>query len=170
MTTTEILASTIPCGKENAISRSALRAALNLSDRKMRREIEQARNNGLLIANDGDGYGYYQIESLDEAERQYRQDTARAMAILARRKSLYAMLKSAGRLEDSTIPGQMELEDCRIGKTLHEIDLHGKCGSCKYYMLIGETACGSCLKKSYGDNVVHENVRRISKRRVSNGN
>lgn len=69
MTTTEILAATIPCGKENAISRSELRTALNLSDRKMRREIEQARNSGLLIANDGDGSEYYQIESLDEAER-----------------------------------------------------------------------------------------------------
>ena len=39
----------------------------------------------------------YQSDDLDEIERQYKQNTARAMSILARRKEIRRRLKAAGR-------------------------------------------------------------------------
>lgn len=91
------LAAFIPFGKENAISRDVLACSLELSDRKMREAIEQARADGLMIVNLGDGNGYYQTDNLDEIEAQYRKDTARAMSVLKRRKPMRELLKAAGR-------------------------------------------------------------------------
>lgn len=87
----------IPVGRENAVSRSYLAAMLGVSDRKMRKMIEDERRAGEIILNAQDGKGYYMTDDLDEMERQYQQDTARAMAILTRRKALRARLKAAGR-------------------------------------------------------------------------
>ena len=87
----------VPFGKENAISREALAAKLNTSDRKMRQMIEDARNAGLFILNDCDGRGYYQTTDLDEMERSYRVDRARALSILKRLKGVRRTLKAAGR-------------------------------------------------------------------------
>lgn len=89
----------IPHGRENAVSRGYLCALTGLSDRSVRAAIEQARNDGALILNDQDGFGYYQadIRDLDALQRQYRQDTARAMALLKRRKHIRRILKEAGR-------------------------------------------------------------------------
>ena len=90
----------IPVGKSRAISRGDLAGIVGLNDRETRREIQHARERGALIMNDQDGKGYYRIgpDDLDTAERQYWQDTARAMAILKRRKALHAILKEAGRI------------------------------------------------------------------------
>lgn len=87
----------IPYGKDNAVSRAYLSAMLGVSDRKMRKMIEAERRNGAMILNAQDGNGYYISDDLDELERQYRQDTARAMAILTRRKAIRNKLKEAGR-------------------------------------------------------------------------
>lgn len=87
----------IPVGRENAVSRSYLASMLGVSDRKMRKMIEDERRAGAIILNAQDGKGYYMTDDLDEMERQYRQDTARAMAILTRRKALRKRLKDAGR-------------------------------------------------------------------------
>lgn len=87
----------IPVGRENAVSRAYLASMLGVSDRKMRKMIEDERRAGAIILNAQDGKGYYMTDDLDEMERQYRQDTARAMAILTRRKALRKRLKAAGR-------------------------------------------------------------------------
>lgn len=92
----ETLAKTIPYGWENAIRRDALAAKVGTSDRLVRKAIEEARAEGLIILNRQDGRGYYQSADPEELLRQYRQDTARAMAILARRKPLRDILKQIG--------------------------------------------------------------------------
>lgn len=87
----------IPIGRENAVSRERLMALTGLSDRKNRELIEQARRHGEIIINDQTGLGYYRSEDIEDMARQYRQDTARAMSILARRKAIRRRLKAAGR-------------------------------------------------------------------------
>lgn len=98
MTTTTLL-SYIPRGRENAVTRGYLCAVTGLSDRRVREAIEAARNDGALILNDQSGAGYYTADEsdLDALQRQYRQDTARAMALLRRRKHIRRILKEAGR-------------------------------------------------------------------------
>ena len=92
-----LLAMTIPFGRDKAISREALTELLHTSDRVMRRMIQHAREEGLIILNAQDGSGYFQSADLADMEAQYRQDTARAMAILKRRKHLRRILKEAGK-------------------------------------------------------------------------
>ena len=96
MTTTELLARVIPFGRENAISRQGVAAALGCGDRQARKAIEDARADGLFIINLQDGHGYYQSTDKLEMLRQYRQDTARAMSILKRRKALRKTLIDMG--------------------------------------------------------------------------
>ena len=93
----ERLANAIPFGRRNAISREALAAKLGMSDRHMRKAIEEARNEGLIILCECNGRGYYQSDDLNEIHHQYIQDTNRAMAILKRRKTMRQLLKAAGR-------------------------------------------------------------------------
>lgn len=91
------LIATIPYGRENAIDRTFLAQKMGLSDRKTRQLIEDARNAGLFIINNSDGRGYYQTTDLDEMERSYRSDRARALSILKRQKEMRRTLKAAGR-------------------------------------------------------------------------
>lgn len=86
-------------GREHAVTRERLAYELCTHDRAVRRMIQAARDDGALILNAGDGRGYYlaDADDLDELERQYRQDTARAMSILKRRKEMRRILKEAGR-------------------------------------------------------------------------
>lgn len=93
---TEILKEKIPFGKENAIRREMLSNELGISDRAMREAIEQARADGMMIINIGDGSGYYQTNNLEEIAAQYHKDTARALSVLKRRKPMRDRLKSAG--------------------------------------------------------------------------
>ena len=71
----------IPKGRENAVSRAYLAKAVGKDDRKVRRMIEEARPKEWLA--------------------QYRQDTARAMRILKRRKPLRDALIAAGYKEET---------------------------------------------------------------------
>lgn len=91
------IASAIPHGSENAVTREWLSRTLLIPDRKVRELIEQARRCGCIIINAQDGRGYYQSDDPDDWERQYRQDTNRALAVLSRRKYLRQRLKAAGR-------------------------------------------------------------------------
>lgn len=95
-TETERIAGLIPSGRRNAISREDLAAALHTTDRKMRKAVAEAKKQGLMICNDGDGY--YQSDELSDLWRQYRRETARAMSILKARKPMREVLKAAGRL------------------------------------------------------------------------
>ena len=94
-TDTERIAGLIPKGRRNAISREDLAAALHTTDRKMRKAVAEAKKQGLMICNDGDGY--YQSDELSDLWRQYRRETARAMSILKASKPMREVLKAAGR-------------------------------------------------------------------------
>jgi biotin operon repressor len=91
-----MLEAAIPHGRRNAITREALAAKLGMSDRQMRKAIEDARYAGLVILNDQNGRGYWISDDVLEMRRQYAQDTSRAMSILKRRKPLRDALKAAG--------------------------------------------------------------------------
>lgn len=92
----ERLKKAIPYGRENAIRRDDLAYALGVSDRSLRKSIENARAAGMLINNDGDGKGYYQSDDTEDLVRQYRQDTSRALSILYRRKTIRRLLVERG--------------------------------------------------------------------------
>ena len=94
---TVALASVIPFGRRNAIPRKTLAEKLGISDRQMRKAVEDARNEGLIILCECNGRGYYQSSDLNEIHVQYIQDTNRAMAILNRRRPMRELLKAAGR-------------------------------------------------------------------------
>lgn len=94
-TETERIAALIPHGRRNAISRAELAAAMQTTDRKMRKAVSEAKTQGVMICNDGDGY--YQSDELSDLWRQYRRETARAMSILKARKPMREVLKAAGR-------------------------------------------------------------------------
>lgn len=87
----------IPEGKANAIPRHELARVLGMTDRAVRKAIEEARDKGELICNDGDGEGYYIACEIEEINRQYRTDRARALAVLKRLKTMRRMLKAAGK-------------------------------------------------------------------------
>lgn len=84
----------IPEGRENAVTREELSALLALPDRRVRRLIAHARENGELILNDGTGY--YRSCDVHEIHRQYRTDRARALSVLRRLKTMRRLLKEAG--------------------------------------------------------------------------
>ena len=85
----------IPVGKENAVTREKLSQTLMMPDRQVRKCIQIARDAGVLIVNTG--RGYYITDELDEIERQYWQDTRRALSVLARRREMRRILRDAGR-------------------------------------------------------------------------
>lgn len=70
------------------IGRHELNEILKVSDRKMRKWIETARQEGLVIANDQDGKGYYRPTTREELEALYRQNQSRALAILRQQKHI----------------------------------------------------------------------------------
>ena len=83
-------------GKENARTRDTLCMLTGMTDRQVRRAIEDARNEGHFIVNDEDGNGYYMTNDVNVLTLQYRKDTSRAMAILKRRKHIRKYLKESG--------------------------------------------------------------------------
>lgn len=89
----------IPYGKENAIRRDKLCRFTGLGDRAMRKEIEAARHEGHIILNDQDGKGYYRSDDINEIERQYKQNRARARSILHENTPLRRVLRAAGRIK-----------------------------------------------------------------------
>ncbi len=88
----------IGIGKNNAVTRDYLRECTAMTDRVIRKEIEQARRDGVIIINNQDGKGYYISEDLDDIEKQYKQNNSRAMSILVQQKHLRSKLKEAGRI------------------------------------------------------------------------
>jgi hypothetical protein len=88
----------IPTGQANAITRHKLHQLTGLRDRTIRKEIEKARASGNIIINLQDGKGYYQPETLDEIEIQFKLNQSRAMSVLVQQKYLRRELKKAGRM------------------------------------------------------------------------
>ena len=85
---TMLVADAVPEGKENAISRKELAEKLGVCDRTMREYLENAKLDGLVIANDQDGKGYYQPVTEEEIHRQLIQIRNRTMTQLAQMKYL----------------------------------------------------------------------------------
>ncbi len=69
------------------------------SERGVRESIERLRKNGWPICNEMDGTGYYIADSMDDVERQYNRDYARAMSLLARLRPMRRALREAGRIK-----------------------------------------------------------------------
>lgn len=97
----------IPRGKENAVTRMALRLVTGLSDRKVRQEIEEARAAGAIICNDQDGKDTPLRDCLRKNGNRsssvrmlniWAQDRHRALSILRRQKTMRKTLKDAGYL------------------------------------------------------------------------
>ena len=82
--------------RKHPMTRAELARRMGMSDRTMRKTIQQARMCGYLILNDQDGRGYYLGSDTRDMERQYRQDTSRALSVLKRRKPLREKLKETG--------------------------------------------------------------------------
>lgn len=78
----------IGIGKDKAKTREQLCELSGLCDRVVRREIEALRDKGIIIINNQDGKGYYISEDVEEMQRQFRQNQARAMSILRQQKHL----------------------------------------------------------------------------------
>jgi len=76
--------------------RYALKEALQMPDRRVREVIEDARNAGYMIINDGDGTGYYIAQSIEDIKRYYRIEKARAMSITKRLEKVEKLLEERG--------------------------------------------------------------------------
>lgn len=86
--TTETLARILAFGAENAIPRAVLIAKTGWPDRELRKNVEKARREGLVIANDQKGGGYYRPDKKEEYARLHKQNQNRAMAILSQQKHI----------------------------------------------------------------------------------
>lgn len=93
----EIVLDAIPFGKDKAVTREDLEAKTGLPDRQVRKAIEEIRRNHIVL-NDQDGKGYYRSYDLDDIERFYRQERARALAVLYRMKPMRILLRGGGRI------------------------------------------------------------------------
>jgi biotin operon repressor len=93
----EIVLDAIPYGKDRAVTREYLAAKTGLPDRQVRKAIEEIRRNHIVL-NDQDGKGYYRSYDLDDIERFYRQERARALAVLYRMKPMRILLRGGGRI------------------------------------------------------------------------
>lgn len=79
-------------GKNKYIDRAALRELVQswtgryITDRTMRKMIETARQEGLVICNGQDGNGYFLPTTREELIRQYDQNESRAKSILRQQR------------------------------------------------------------------------------------
>jgi hypothetical protein len=97
------VADLIPVGRENAIKRedllkSCIQNGVATNDRMMRKEIEKAKIN-FVILNNSDSHGYYRpsLEDMQDLQRYIRQEEKRAKSTfknIKRAKALYEDYKS----------------------------------------------------------------------------
>ena len=93
----EIVLDAIPFGKDRAVTREYLTAKTGLPDRQVRKAIEEIRRSHIIL-NDQDGKGYYRSWDMDDIERFYRQERARALAVLYRMRPMRVLLRGGGRI------------------------------------------------------------------------
>lgn len=112
----------IPVGKRNATSWQEIHDITGLSERTIRQHIEDARNDGLIILNDGEGY--YTPESLDDIKRSFYRDMRIVNKIVTKNVPLRRIIK-----EHSQIDGQLTLSFCvRCWEPVEDGEL---CASCE---------------------------------------
>lgn len=73
------------CG---TITREEFARILKTTDRKARKIIEAARDEGLIIANRQDGKGYFIPTTQEDLKALYKQNQSRALAILRQQKHI----------------------------------------------------------------------------------
>lgn len=78
------------------VRRGELSVLMDRPDRIVRRIIEEARNDGYLIVNNGGGY--FLATSLDDIRRHYNTENARAVSIFKRLRRCREILKQEGLL------------------------------------------------------------------------
>lgn len=93
----------IPVGKENAVTREMLTTLSGLPDRTVRKLIEIARIEGVIIVNDSDGKGYYISEDPEDIRRQMATNHHRAMSILRQQRLLRRKLREIEGADQITI-------------------------------------------------------------------
>ncbi len=89
----------IPEGAECAVSREVLRMMTGLSDRAVRREIQEAKESGSIILNTMDGRGYFQPRLPQEQyylKNQYKANQARLISMSKQQKHLRKLMKAQG--------------------------------------------------------------------------
>lgn len=82
----------IPVGHENAVTREQLSKLTKMSDRKVRKAIEKARET-TCICNMSDGAGYYIPTELREVELFIRQESARGKSVFRNLRGAKTMKK-----------------------------------------------------------------------------
>ena len=87
----------IPFGKKNAISLNSLSAGTGINERDVRRAIESARANGVVILNDYNGKGYYKSKNMDEIYEAYWREKRRMKHMYQATLPMRKLLKAAGR-------------------------------------------------------------------------
>lgn len=66
----------------------AIRFGTPYSERKLRKAIQKARQEGMVICNAQNGEGYFLPRTKEDLERQYKQNQNRALAILRQQKHI----------------------------------------------------------------------------------
>jgi DNA-binding transcriptional regulator LsrR (DeoR family) len=81
--------------EDKPIKRWELKELSGTSDRKVRKAIQEAREDGILIVNMQDGSGYQKVSADDLAQirRQYQLNQARMISLSKQQKTLRAILK-----------------------------------------------------------------------------
>lgn len=81
--------------EDKPIRRWELKELAATSDRKVRRAIQEAREDGILIVNMQDGSGYQRVKDtdLEQIRRQYQLNLARMISLSKQQKTLRAILK-----------------------------------------------------------------------------
>lgn len=81
--------------EDRPIKRWELRELSGISDRKVRRAIQEAREDGILIVNMQDGSGYQKVseDDLTQIRKQYQLNQARMISLSKQQKALRAILK-----------------------------------------------------------------------------
>ena len=80
---------------DKPITRRELVDLTGMSDRLVRKAIEQARVDGNIIINLQDGRGYFVTDDPAVLEHQYKINQSRAMSVLVQQKYIRRKLKGA---------------------------------------------------------------------------
>lgn len=86
----------IPEGSRNAIGRADLAIKAGMTDRMVRREIQEAKEKGEIILNTMDGNGYFRPvfpEDTDWVKAQYRANQARIISMSIQQKHLRILMR-----------------------------------------------------------------------------
>ena len=93
----------IGTGKENAVDRFQLMERTGLSDRAVRKLIQEARERGEIIINAQDGAGYYLTDDVGEMKRQLASNRSRALSVLRQQKYLRQKIREAEQKDQVTM-------------------------------------------------------------------